>query len=119
MNKISYWAYPSIISRKSTSSRDEATALSIIKRVCEDTGILKCLLEGRTRKREVVEARQIAMFFIKKKTHMSLKGIGLLFGGRDHSTVIHANQTVTDLIEYDKKFQQKVEMIEYNLYFQK
>jgi chromosomal replication initiator protein len=51
-----------------------------------------CVL--KTRKQEVVIARQVAMYLAKELTNCSLKTIGLNFGGRDHSTVIHAYQTV-------------------------
>ncbi|MEL6590774.1 MAG: chromosomal replication initiator protein DnaA [Bacteroidota bacterium] len=65
-------------------------------------------MKAKTRKRAIVQARQIAMFFAKEMTRHSLKTIGLHFGGRDHSTVIHALQTVTDLIATDKFFKQSV-----------
>ncbi len=62
------------------------------------------LLRAKTRKQEVAVARQIAMYLAKVLTSSSLKTIGLHFGGRDHSTVIHAYQTVEDLISTDPKF---------------
>jgi len=65
-------------------------------------------LKAKTRKRQIVQARQIAMFFAKEMTRHSLKSIGLHFGGRDHSTVIHALQTVGDLVATDKFFKQSV-----------
>ncbi len=65
-------------------------------------------MKGKTRKRDIVQARQIAMYFAKEMTRNSLKSIGLHFGNRDHSTVIHALQTVSDLIETDKSFKQNV-----------
>ncbi len=68
-------------------------------------------LKAKTRKRAIVQARQIAMFFAKEMTRHSLKSIGLHFGGRDHSTVIHALQTVGDLIATDKFFKQSVNEI--------
>lgn len=52
------------------------------------------MLRAKTRKKEIVYARQLAMFLSKKMTKNSLKTIGLHFGGRDHSTVIHAMQTI-------------------------
>ena len=58
-------------------------------------------LKDKTRKKEIVTARQIAMYFAKEYTNHSLKSIGYHFGGRDHSTVIHAVQTVNDLIDTD------------------
>jgi chromosomal replication initiator protein len=65
-------------------------------------------LKAKTRKRQIVQARQIAMYFAKEMTRHSLKSIGLHFGGRDHSTVIHALQTVSDLVATDKYFKQNV-----------
>jgi chromosomal replication initiator protein len=59
-------------------------------------------IKGKTRLREVVLPRQIAMYLAKEFTTLSLKAIGYHFGGRDHSTVIHAIQTVNDLIDFDR-----------------
>jgi chromosomal replication initiator protein len=64
--------------------------------VCESMGIPEDLIRAKTRKQEVVNARQIAMYLSKELTNSSLKTIGLHFGGRDHSTVIHAYQSVED-----------------------
>ena len=58
-------------------------------------------LKAKTRKKEIVTARQVAMYFSKEHTNHSLKSIGYHFGGRDHTTVIHAVQTVNDLIDTD------------------
>ena len=79
--------------------------------VCDYLNIPEDLVRAKTRKREVVRARQIAMYFSKKLTQHSLKTIGLHFGGRDHSTVIHANNTVEDQIETDDQFESMVEEI--------
>jgi len=79
--------------------------------VCDYLDIPEDLVRAKTRKREVVRARQIAMYFSKKLTQHSLKTIGLHFGGRDHSTVIHANNTVEDQIETDDQFASMVEEI--------
>ncbi|MHA7877356.1 MAG: chromosomal replication initiator protein DnaA [Bacteroidota bacterium] len=61
-------------------------------------------LKSKSRKRELVTARQIAMYFAKKYTNHSLKSIGYYFGGRDHSTVIHALQTVNDMLDTEPHF---------------
>ena len=53
--------------------------------------------------RSLVVPRQIAMYITKELTNLSLKSIGYHFGGRDHSTVIHAIQTVSDLMASDKE----------------
>lgn len=68
-------------------------------------------LKEKTRKREIVQARQISMYFSKHYTKSSLKTIGLHFGGRDHSTVIHALHTVDDLMTTDKEFRRYVDDI--------
>ncbi len=61
-------------------------------------------LKAKTRKKEIVIARQVAMYFSKDYTNHSLKSIGYHFGGRDHSTVIHAVQSVNDMIDTNSKF---------------
>ncbi len=67
---------------------------SITKCVCEYFKIEENKLREKTRKKEIVLARQIAMFLSKEMTKSSLKTIGLHFGGRDHSTVIHACSSI-------------------------
>lgn len=59
---------------------------------------------SRSRTRDVVTARHTAMYFAKERTTHSLKSIGLRFGGRDHSTVIHACNAVTDRLDVDPEF---------------
>ncbi len=83
----------------------------IQKLVCDYFSVSVDQVKSKTRKREIVQARQISMFFAKDLTKASLKSIGNYFGGRDHSTVIHACQTVNDLMETDKKFRNDVEEI--------
>ncbi len=73
------------------------------------------LVCAKTRKREVVRARQVAMYFCKELTQHSLKTIGLHFGGRDHSTVIHANQAVQDQIETDPKFRDMIRELRHKI----
>jgi chromosomal replication initiator protein len=83
----------------------------IQKIVCEYFKIPGDLIRAKTRKREVVQARQAAMYFCKQLTQHSLKTIGLHFGGRDHSTVIHACQTVNDQMDTDSKFKDTIEEV--------
>ena len=63
-------------------------------------------LQSKTRKRNIVQARQIAMFFAKKFTKASLSSIGSQIGKRDHATVLHACKTVKNLSSTDKQFKQ-------------
>ena len=68
-------------------------------------------LQSKTRKRHVVQARQLAMFFAKKFTKASLANIGSQIGDRDHATVLHACKTVDNLVSTDKQFKKFVEDI--------
>ncbi|TGD78954.1 chromosomal replication initiator protein DnaA [Hymenobacter wooponensis] len=84
--------------------------LDFIQKTCaEYFSVPVELLKAKTRKKEVVTARQVAMYFAKEHTSHSLKSIGHHFGGRDHSTVIHSVQTVSDLIDSDKSFRSTIQ----------
>lgn len=91
------------------NSTREISIEYIQKLVCDYFTVTIDSVKSKTRKREIVQARQIAMFFAKDLTKASLKTIGAHFGNRDHSTVIHACQTVNDLMDTDKKFKYDVE----------
>lgn len=69
------------------------------------------MLRAKTRKKEIAYVRQIAMYLTKELTRSSLKTIGLHFGGRDHSTVIHAIQCIENLIKYDKPVREDVDVL--------
>lgn len=73
------------------------TIEGITKIVCEHLGVAENKIRDKTRKKEIALARQIAMYLAKELTPFSLKTIGLHFGGRDHSTVIHACKSIEDL----------------------
>jgi chromosomal replication initiator protein len=96
-------------------SRPQLGIEAIQKVVCEYLGIGTDDVQGRTRKREIVQARQVAMYFSKQLTKHSLKTIGLHFGGRDHSTVIHAVRSVEDQIDTDGSFREMVSAVEKKL----
>jgi chromosomal replication initiator protein len=66
-------------------------------------------LQSKTRKRHIVQARQLAMFFAKKYTKASLASLGSQIGQRDHATVLHACKTVDNLSSTDKQFRKYVE----------
>lgn len=83
--------------------KSHLTIEEIQRVVCDHLGVPEDLLRAKTRKQEIVNARQIAMYLSKELTNSSLKTIGLHFGGRDHSTVIHAYQTVEDSMNVDQK----------------
>ncbi len=84
----------------------------IQKVVCDYFDITLDMINSKTRKREIVQARQLAMFFSKRHTKSSLATIGLHCGNKDHATVLHACRTVNNLIDTDKQFRTYVEELE-------
>ena len=79
-------------------SDKEVTIDTVQEMVAEYFNVTVADLKAKSRKRELVYPRQVAMFIAKEKTDLSLKSIGYHFGGRDHSTVIHAIQCINDMI---------------------
>ena len=65
-------------------------------------------LRGKCRKKENVFPRQIAMYMLKELTNLPLKSIGYHFGGRDHSTVIHAVQAISEAMETDQSVEKTI-----------
>jgi chromosomal replication initiator protein len=90
------------------TNNKEITIDAIQKMVCEFFAVPYERLLQKTRKREIVQARQITMYLAKAFTKNSLKTIGEHFGGRDHTTVIHSCQTVKDLMDTDTVFRENV-----------
>ena len=82
------------------------------KVVCEYFNITRDTLLSKTRKRQIVQARQIAMYMSRSLINCSLSTIGAEIGGKDHATVLHACTTVADLMATDKTFKQYVTDIE-------
>ena len=85
--------------------------------VCEHFDLSKDILHSKSRKREIVQARQIAMFLSKAYTKNSLQSIGTQIGQRDHATVLHACKTVNNLRDTDKTFRSSLKEIELKLKF--
>ena len=92
----------------STSKKINIGIDIITKIVCEFLSVEENKVRAKTRKQEVVLARQLSMFLSKELTKSSLKTIGLHFGGRDHSTVIHACTTIDKLLQSEKSFNETV-----------
>jgi len=95
----------------STSREINISIDYITKNVCEFYGVEENKVREKNRKKEVVLARQMAMYLSKKLTKSSLKTIGLHFGGRDHSTVIHAYNSIEKLINTDEYVKDAVKSI--------
>lgn len=93
----------------------ELTLDHIQNQVAEHYNIPVDKLRAKTRKRPVVIARQLSMFLAKSLTNKSLKTIGEMFGGRDHSTVIYSCRAVQDMMDTDRDFRMTVEGLEKQL----
>jgi chromosomal replication initiator protein len=104
-----------VIDKLVKNSKKEISVDYIQKIVCDYFEISPDQLHSKTRKREIVQARQIAMYFSKSLTKASLASIGSQIGGKDHATVLHACKTVNNLIDTDKRFKQTVDNIEKKL----
>ena len=83
--------------------------------VCSYFNITTDQFLSKTRKREIVQARQIAMYLSRNLTKTSLSSIGTQLGGKDHATVLHACNTVCDLMDTDRSFRGYVADIEKQL----
>jgi len=80
--------------------------------VCKYFNLELSQIQTTSRKREIVQARQITMYLSKKYTNYSLSHIGKVVGRKDHATVLHACKTIKDQIEINKSFRSSVEEIE-------
>ncbi len=104
-----------MIDRLVKNSKKEISVDYIQKVVCDYFNLSPDMLQSKTRKREIVQARQIAMFFSKNLTKSSLASIGAQIGGKDHATVLHACKTVNNLMDTDKRFKTQIDAIEKKL----
>ncbi|MCD6092082.1 MAG: chromosomal replication initiator protein DnaA [Bacteroidales bacterium] len=98
-----------IIDKYVKSTNREISIEYIQKVVCEYFSLPLDVINSKTRKREIVQARQLAMFFSKKHTKSSLATIGQHCGNKDHATVLHAVKTINNLVDTDKKFRTYVD----------
>ncbi|MCB2203601.1 chromosomal replication initiator protein DnaA [bacterium] len=94
------------------SEKKDITVEQIQKMVADHFKIPENSLRAKTRKQEIVLPRQVAMYLSKNLTRASLKTIGLHFGGRDHSTIIHACKTIERSIASDDSLRMHVEKLE-------
>lgn len=100
-----------IVREISTTKEVVISIDQITKVVCNYFGVEENKVREKNRRKEVVMARQVAMYLSKMLTKSSLKTIGLHFGGRDHSTVIHAFNSIEDLIDSDSNIRESIEIL--------
>ena len=95
------------------SRKEERISVAFIQqKVAEAFGISPNQLTAHTRKRDVALPRAVAMYLCKKWTKQSLRSIGLDFGGRDYSTVIHSYKKIESDIQQNPELKQKIDAIE-------
>ncbi len=97
----------------------EVTIENIQKNVCDYFNIKLGDLKAKRRTKDIVLPRQVAMYLCRKYTSTSFPAIGYKFGGRDHSTVIHASKTIDKKLKQDPYFQATIEKLEKNLNLKK
>ncbi|MBN2164970.1 MAG: chromosomal replication initiator protein DnaA [Marinilabiliaceae bacterium] len=110
--EITFESAKLIVDKLIKKTQREISVDFIQKAVCEYFGLDVESLHSKTRKREIVQARQIAMFFSKNMTNSSLSTIGAKIGKKDHATVLHACKTINNLMETDKEFKNQIIEIE-------
>lgn len=104
-----------ILGKAATYEKRTITIDEIVKKVADYYSVEAESINTRSRKREVVLVRQVAMYFSKKYLDMSTSKIGQYIGKRDHATVLHACKAVTNLAETDKQFRHELNEIELSL----
>lgn len=104
-----------IVDKFARNINREITVDMIQKIVCEYFNLKPEELKAKNRRREIVQPRQIIMYFAKKYTKASLQTIGAMCGGKDHSTVLHACRNIEDLKQTDKQIRAYLEDIDKKL----
>ncbi len=92
-------------------SEKEISVDNIFDAITSHFDVTMADLKGKSRKKETVFPRQVAMYLMKEFTDLPLKSIGYHFGGRDHSTVIHAVQNISVLIDSDAEVEKMVQKL--------
>lgn len=103
---LSPYIVPGLPKKRTTTTQD-----IIVEAVCSQYNLIFEVICKRTRKRNIVEARQVIMYLLCHYTTASLKRIGDLFGGYDHTTVIHSRKQIADLLCSDRELANKVHEI--------
>ncbi len=101
-----------VLSNFSNKAKQEVNIESITQIVSDQLQIPLQSILGKGRTRNIVQARQLAMYFSKKLTNKPLSAIGAAMGGKDHSTVIYSYEAVETLMETDRVFEDMVKKLE-------
>lgn len=93
------------------AEKKSLTVYDIADVVCSHFNVKKELIQTASRKREIVQVRQVAMYLSKEYTDTSLSQIGAIIGKRNHATVLHACKMVKDQLDIDKEFRSEISKI--------
>lgn len=108
MNPIIYAGLP-YIDRMSYLNKSSDVIVSIVSEV---TGLTVMQISSKSRKQPFVYARCYISYFLRKYTHMTLKEIGAILGGRDHSTILYSIDLFKQMHQFDKGFKEVANRIE-------
>ena len=96
---------------------NELSIENIVKKVSQVPQVDEKEIVGKSRKMEIAEARQVSMYLCREIMGVSLNNIGLFFGGRDHTTVMHALKTVDNKQTINKRVKEMISSIRKDLGF--
>jgi hypothetical protein len=97
---------------QSTINIPRETLTELVKAACEFTGASASKIQTKTRKKEVVLARQVLHYFLKQNTTASLQEIGNQIGNKDHASVLHSIKTINNLCETSKSFASRFDQLQ-------
>ncbi len=98
------------------SNTDYSTKPSLITTIASDFNLTPEELIGRRRDKEVSQARQVAMYLLKKQNNCSLGEIGSMLGGRNPSTVSHAYEKITNDIQINPILKRRIQRLQKKIY---
>lgn len=104
-----------VVRKISRCEKKEISVNDIVELVCKHYGVPTSAIYTKTRKREVVLARQVSMYLAKKNTELSAAKIGVMIGNKDHATVVHACKTIKEQISINKNFSAEVDELQNEL----
>lgn len=96
------------IIKTTTKPKRSVSVKNIIAKIAEFYGVEESSMYAKTRKREIVRPRQIIMYILREDFHLSYPAIGTVFGGRDHTTVIHACEKIRGDLSQSEDFKTEV-----------
>lgn len=97
--------------KKTRTIRKKITSQDVIKTVCSFYNLKQSHLKGKSRKSQIALPRQVAMYLLRKELDMNLEEVAFKVNRKDHTTVIHAVDKITEMLIKDASFKEEVDMI--------